>query len=564
MTQDLTLGITAGSSQTVAVTTADSGRTNGLAVRTRPTAPGLAPDLARTLPARVGDPVDIRTDDGRALAAADLLAEAIAAAVRDIEPANTVAAFPAWWSPHAVRTQRDALDRAGLGDVVLVPEPAAAMRWLETTHEIVDGTTVVVYDLGATGLTVSVAGTGPGGGPRGESLRSTAVAGDEFDLLIMRYVLANAVGDSDFDPFDPAAEQELAIVRQRSTNAKEVLSGNTATSIPVRLPGIERDVRVVRDELEDLFRDPLLSSLELIHEAMRRAGVSRDSVGRILLTGGGASIPLVTELISTEFGIPVVAADDPAHTSASGAALLAAELLAESAAPHAVSLAARDAAAHRAPEVSVLSASGGSLASDAVPDLPPVTKVPVLPALPKDTTSDRSSSRRRVILIAAAAIAAAALATGTLALGTTTPTTSSPAAVSSTSSNTSSGSPAPSAASGRAVASAAPAANSSTTRHGVVPTAASGAPAAGAVASQAQAPAAQAHSSQSPSTAAQQPVTVITVPAVQPPAAPAIPAAPTVPSAPLGNSGTSPLNQAGSTLGTVLQAPGRILPQTGK
>lgn len=559
MTQDLTLGITAGSSQTVAVTTADSGRTSGTTVRIRPTAPGLAPALARTLPARVGDPVDIRTDDGRALAPADLLAEAIAAAVRDIEPASTAAAFPAWWSPHAVLTQRDALDRAGLGDLVLVPEPAAAVRWLETTREIADGTTVVVYDLGATGLTVSVTGTGPGGGPRGESLRSTTVAGDEFDLLIMRYVLANAVGDIDFDPFDPASEQELAIVRQRSTDAKEVLSGNTATSVPVRLQGVARDVRLIRDELEDLLRDPLLGSLELIHEAMRRAGVSRDSVGCILLTGGGASIPLVTELISTEFGLPVVAADDPAHTSASGAALLAAELREESAPGNVVSLAAVDAVAQPAREVSVLSE-----ASDAGPDLPAVSRPPVLPELPQDTTPDRSGSRRRVILIAAAAIAGAALATGTLALGTTTPTTSSPATGTDTTTNASSGSSATSAASGGAVASAAPAANSITTRKAGAPAAASGAPAAGTAASRAQAPAAQANSPQSPSSGAQQPVTVITVPAIQPPAAPTIPAAPTVPSAPLGNSGVNPLNQAGNPLGTVLQAPGRILPQTGK
>ncbi|MBY8859120.1 Hsp70 family protein [Nocardia sp. CA2R105] len=560
MTQDLTLGLTAGSSQTVAVTAAASGRTGGFTVRTRPTAPGLAPDLARTLPARVGDPVDIRTDDGRALAPADLLAEAIGAAVRDIDPAGTVAAFPAWWSPHAVRTQRAALDRAGRGDVVLVPEPAAAVRWLETAHDLADGTIVVVYDLGATGLTVSVADTGPGGGPRAESVRSTAVGGDEFDLLIMRYVLANAVGDNDFDPFDPAAEQELAIVRQRSRNAKEVLSGNTATSVPVRLPGISRDVRLVRDELEDLLRRPLSTSLELIHEVLHRAGVGRDSVGRILLTGGGAAIPLVTELISTEFGIPVVAADDPAHTSASGAALLAAELLAESAAPQTIALASGDAVLHSA--AAARPAPDGSV--DAVPDLPAATKTPVLPALPQDTTVDRSGSRRRVILIAVAAIAAAALATGTLALGTTTPTTSSPATVSSTTTtNAPSGTSAPSAASGGAVASAAPAANSATTRNGT-PTSANAAPVAGTAAPQSQSPAAPANSAQSPNTAAQQPVTVITVPAIQPPAAPTVPAAPTIPSAPLGNSGTNPLNQAGSTLGTVLQAPSRILPQTGK
>lgn len=547
MTHDLPLGITAGSSQTVAATAPDSVRTSGFTVRSLPTAPELARDLARTVPARVGDPVDIRTDDGRALAPADLLAETIAAAVRTIDPASTVAGFPAWWSPHAVRTQRAALDHAGLTAVELVPEPVAAVRWLQTAHEVADGTTVLVYDLGATGLTVSVVGTAPDGGLRGESQRSTAVAGDEFDLLVMRYVLANAVGDNDFDPFDPAAERELSIVRERCRNAKEFLSGNTATAVPVRLPGITRDVRLVRDEVEDLFRTPLLTSLDLIREAMAHAEVGRAAIAHILLTGGGASIPLVTELISTEWGIPVLAADDPAHTSASGAALLAADRLAESAAPQAAALVPAE--------------------TTALAAIPPDTKTPVLPELPQDpATPGRFASRRRVILIAAAAIAAAALATGTLALGTTTtPTTSSPAAVS----TTTTGKAAPANASGGAVASAAPAANSVTTHNGTAPVAgpaaaASAATAPGTVTQQPQSPAAPVNSAQSPNTAAQQPVTVITVPAIAPPAAPTLPAAPTIPSAPLGDSGTNPLNQAGNTLGTVLQAPSRVLPKTSK
>lgn len=334
MSQGLALGITVGSSNTVAVTS--SGGQRRLAVR--PSMLGAEPEVPESFLSRVGDPVDIRTRDGSAVRAADLVVAAVARAVDDAgRPAAAVTCYPAWWSQHTVEVQRAALTAAGLDGVALVPEPAAAMRWLQEVHESTHDGAMVVYDFGATGLTVSVARTGAMSGLLGEPVRTTAVAGAEFDLLTMRYVLAFAVGEKDFDPFDPLVEQELAALRVRCKIAKETLSKNTATTVPVRLPALGAvDVRLVRDELEDLFRGPLLGSLDLVHEAIRRAGLGPGDLDGFLLTGGGAAIPLITELLSTEFGVPVAAATDPAHLSAHGAALLAADLLADTTAtePH--------------------------------------------------------------------------------------------------------------------------------------------------------------------------------------------------------------------------------------
>ncbi|MFE6863245.1 Hsp70 family protein [Nocardia sp. NPDC057668] len=267
--------------------------------------------------------------DGSAVRAADLVAAAVGRAVDDTgSAAAAVACYPAWWTQHTVEAQRAALAAAGLDGVALVPEPTAAMRWLQEVHESGHDGAMVVYDLGATGLTISIVRTGTFSGLLGEPLRDTTVAGAEFDLLTMRYVLAYAVGDRDFDPFDPLVEQELSALRVRCRNAKEILSKETATMVPVCLPEIGPvDVRLVRDEVEDLFRAPLLTSLALVCEAVRRAGLSITDLDGILLTGGSTAIPLVTEMLSTEFGIPVAAAADPAHLSAHGAALLAGDLL---------------------------------------------------------------------------------------------------------------------------------------------------------------------------------------------------------------------------------------------
>lgn len=434
MSQGLALGITVGASNTVAVTTSGGQRR----LHIGPSTLGSEPEVPESFLSRVGDPVDIRTRDGSAVRAADLVAAAVGRAVDTVTraagpAAATVACYPAWWTQHTVEVQRTALLASGLDSVALVPEPMAAMRWLQEVHESSHDGAMVVYDLGATGLTVSVVRTGALSGLLGEPVRTSSVSGSEFDLLTMRYVLDYAIGERDFDPFDPAVEQELSTLRIRCKNAKESLSKNTATVVSVRLPALgATDVRLVRDDVEELFRGPLLKSTELVREALRRAGVSGADLDGFLLTGGGASIPLVTELLSTEFGIPVAAAADPAHLSAHGAALLAADLLADitetQANPAIVPAGAHAAPAlaenHEPADIGNVPAAPSHSASVALPErtvdeVPPVrTPTPALPTLPTEAPPTGFRHWKRVAVIGAAALAVAAVATGTLAMGT--------------------------------------------------------------------------------------------------------------------------------------------------
>ncbi|WP_433625370.1 Hsp70 family protein [Nocardia sp. CA-120079] len=451
MTERLALGITVGASNSVAVATPGGGSDydrghSGDTVITHPSVLRLAPHAAPAFGsgarptgrhssdvvlegflARVGDPVDILAEDGTAHSAADLVATAVGCLIDEIGAGaahSMVACHPAWWSRHTVDVQRAALDRAGLREVTLVPEPTASVRWLEAAHGPLGDGTVVVYDLGASGLTVSVVRTGAQAAVLGAPLRTTDVAGAEFDLLTMRYVLANALRGNDFDPFDPVVERELSALRDRCRYAKEELSTNTATVVPVRLNPDDHhaeNIRLVRDELEDLLRGPLLTSLDLVRDAVHRAGLDIGKIGRVLLTGGGGAIPLVAELISTEFALPVVAAPQPRLTSALGAAELAADLMSVTVDRTPVAVMGSNARTEELPTVprpveksadsrvaASAVASGGLSHDDAVPKK----------TLPGASDRPRRSGRRRAAVIAGAALVLGALATGTVAIGT--------------------------------------------------------------------------------------------------------------------------------------------------
>ncbi|MFE1595330.1 Hsp70 family protein [Nocardia sp. NPDC058705] len=336
MTDRLALGLTVGASRSVAVATAADGGAP-VAVIQRSTAVEVATTAGPAVVvegflSRVGDPVRMLAQDGSSHVAADLVAAATTRLIADICDADAavVSCHPGWWPDVRVQAVRAALDNAGAGSVVLVPEPLAVVRRYEIERGLLDEGALVVYDLGDSGLTVSVVRTGEKSGLLGVAAHSSDIAGSEFDLLTMRYVLGHALGDNEIDPFEPAVETELAALRERCRIAKEALSLDTAAVVSVGALAADGtgQVRIVRNELEDLLRSDVRDSLELVREAVQRAGIGLADVAAVLLTGGGGAIPLVAELISAEFGLPVVACEDPATASAAGAAELAADLLA--------------------------------------------------------------------------------------------------------------------------------------------------------------------------------------------------------------------------------------------
>ncbi|MCC3327501.1 Hsp70 family protein [Nocardia abscessus] len=584
MTQRLALGITVGTSNSVAVAATEDGDdgivpSGGGYLRSHPSVLRLSEDMAPTLGAgaratgrhssdvllegflaRVGDPVGIFAEDGSSYSAPDLVATAIGCLVDEIAAETgqdatraMVACHPAWWSRHTVDIQRDALERAGLGEVTLVPEPTAAIRWLDAAHGRTDDGAVIVFDLGASGSTVSVVRTGEHASLLGTPLRNTEVAGAEFDLLTMRYVLANAVLAADFDPFDPVVERELSALRERCRKAKEELSINTATVVPVRVDPADphgSTVRLVRGELEDLLRGPLLNSIDLIRDAVHRAGLDIGDVGRVLLTGGGGAIPLVAELISSEFGLPVVAAPDPEHTTARGAALLAADLIAA--------------------ETDQLPMVDQGVEDETVPQ-PRALPSSGLAALPEDRPARRGAptSRRRVAVVAGAALAIGLLTTGTLAIGTG--IQSGPSSPASTEQSPTGAAQVAATTGAQTGDPSAPAGVAATDSAGSTGRPKTEAPRAGSPSSPAQdTTVAVVNSEPSPDQPAPAPVdSPAPQPAPQPQPAPA--PAPTNPSPPTQQqprptpptAPSLPTGVLGDTLGTVLRAPGEILGGSG-
>ncbi|MGW4479479.1 Hsp70 family protein [Rhodococcus triatomae] len=356
---------------------------------------------------RVGDPVALIADDGSTHTGTDLVAATVRCLVDTAPATDAVAvAHPAVWTGHQADMLSDALGRAGLPDTVLVTEPQAAVGWMRYTHPSTDDAPIVVYDLGAGSLDVTVVQPAENPEILGTPLRSEEYSGSAFDHMVLQHVLgALPDGVDGIDPFEPATAAALTDLRARCRVAKEALSSDTATVVGVDLPGVRCDVRLVREELEDLIREPLADSVNVVHEAVRGAGLELSDIGSVLLVGGSSAVPLVAELLSSTLRLPVVADVDPASTAASGAALSAAK----SAAAAWATTADADTAA--------LAALGATIGASPAPAAPEATTA----SRTTTTGSDRGAgmtTAKKAALISAAAAAIAVLAAGGLSLGT--------------------------------------------------------------------------------------------------------------------------------------------------
>ena len=115
----------------------------------------------------------------------------------------------------------------------------------------------------------------------------------------------------------------IARLREECRRAKEALSSDTDTTIQVVLPGLQTEMRLTREEFEEMIRPRITETIAALGRAAKSAGLGFDGVDRILLVGGSSRIPLVAEMVREATGRPIAVDAHPKHSMALGAAFVA-------------------------------------------------------------------------------------------------------------------------------------------------------------------------------------------------------------------------------------------------
>ncbi len=287
--------------------------------------------LAREFKRRVGDPVPImlsgspyHADRLTALMAkwvVDTVSEQLGGSPRQI-----CLAHPANWTEYQLGVLGNAVVDVGLTDLGMISEPAAAALDYASATAVAEGSLLLVYDLGGGTFDVAMLRRrGDGFEHEIEPFGIERLGGIDFDEAVFSHVIAN-VPPAVLDTARQSTEGTTAIANLRRTcvDAKEALSSDASTDVPVMLPAYTASVRLTRAEFEAMIRPMVEQTIAGVKQTIQRAGIEPTELNAALLVGGSSRIPLVSQMVAEELGVPVRVDAHPKLVVAKGAARRAA------------------------------------------------------------------------------------------------------------------------------------------------------------------------------------------------------------------------------------------------
>ena len=205
------------------------------------------------------------------------------------------------------RAIRESAMGAGARDVILIEEPMAAA--IGAGLPVGEATGSMVLDIG--GGTTEIAVISLNGLVYSDSVR---IGGDRFDEAIINYVRRNygtMIGET-------TAEE----IKHRIGSA---FPGTDVLEMEVKgrnlAEGIPRSFTLNSNEILEALQDPLQGIVSSVRNALEQTPpeLSSDVADKgMVLTGGGALLRGIDQLLSEETGLPVVVAEDPMMCVARG------------------------------------------------------------------------------------------------------------------------------------------------------------------------------------------------------------------------------------------------------
>ena len=286
--------------------------------------------VAREFKRRLGDTTPILLA-GVPYSAEALMARVLRAVVDEVTareggpPDAVCVSHPANWGPYKTDLLQQAVRSANLEEATFTIEPVAAAVFYARQQRMPDDAVIAVYDLGGGTFDAAVLRKKAGGFEilgRPEGIER--LGGIDFDAAVFAHVARALEGALEgLDDEDPAAISAVARLKEECTQAKEALSADTDTTIPVLLPKLSTEVRLTRAELEGMVRPALQDTIDALRRALRSAGITPEELHSVLLVGGSSRMPIVSQLVGAELGRPVAVDAHPKHAVALGAAMVA-------------------------------------------------------------------------------------------------------------------------------------------------------------------------------------------------------------------------------------------------
>ncbi|MDO7906533.1 rod shape-determining protein [Paenibacillus sp. JX-17] len=206
---------------------------------------------------------------------------------------------------------REAAERSGAREVFLEEEPKAAA--IGAGMDIFQPSGHMVVDIG--GGTTDVAVLSMGDVVTASSIKT---AGDKFDAAISKYIKAKyklLVGERTAED----VKMTIGSVHPQGRQAEMDIRGRDMVS------GLPQTITIRAEEVQEALSDSILSIVQAAKSVLERTPpeLSADIIDRgVILTGGGALLNGLDELLANELHVPVLVAEDPMHCVVKGTGIM--------------------------------------------------------------------------------------------------------------------------------------------------------------------------------------------------------------------------------------------------
>lgn len=236
---------------------------------------------------------------------------------------EAIITVPAYFDDSQRQATKDAGKIAGLEVKRIINEPTAAALAYGLDNK--KDEQIAVFDLGGGTFDVSILEIGDGVFEVRSTNGDTHLGGEDFDNVIVNYLLDEFKKESGVDIRNDAAAMQR--VKDEAEKAKKELS--SATSVDINLPFLTADETgpkhfehtLTRAKLEELV-EPLLARLdEPVKKALKDAKLEASDIDEVVMVGGMTRMPAVVERAKKLFGREPMQGVNPDEVVAVGAAI---------------------------------------------------------------------------------------------------------------------------------------------------------------------------------------------------------------------------------------------------
>lgn len=240
------------------------------------------------------------------------------------EVTEAVVTVPAYFNDSQRQATKEAGEIAGLKVRRIINEPTAAALAYGLDKGDQD-MKIVVYDLGGGTFDVSILELGGGVFEVKSTNGDTHLGGDDFDRVIMEWLMAEFKTQEGED----ISQNAEALQRLKDAAEKAKIELSSANSTDINLPyisfgpsGAKHLVRsLTRAKFEQLVDGLVKRSIEPCKKALEDAGMSLSEIDEVIMVGGSTRIPAIQEAVEKFFNKKPNRSVNPDEVVALGAAI---------------------------------------------------------------------------------------------------------------------------------------------------------------------------------------------------------------------------------------------------